>query len=328
MIATRTTELRFPVTSSAAPGGESGLWISASLTLPTGGGGESPIVLVCWPGGGYSRAYWDMQLPGRTDYSFATTMADRGFVVIAADELGVGESAKPANGDLCGFVAMAEAAADVVAQIRLRVADGTLSDELPAIANAAVVGVGHSMGGALVCIEQALFASYDGIAPLGFTHGGKGRAVGEIGPVADDPAARLEAATAQARAFFGPDWDARYGVVERTPHLGWLHGPDFPAEVLAADLTMVAPWPAMAFIDALLEGFTADFAARVASSVFVSFGENDVPERPHDDVGFYTGSNDVTLLVVPGAYHCHNFQEHRAILWDGIATWARSRFER
>ena len=47
-----------------------------------------------------------------------------------------------------------------------------------------------------------------------------------------------------------------------------------------------------------------------------------MPPSPHDDVGFYTGSPDVTLYVLPNAAHCHNFASTRTQLWDRIGLWA------
>ena len=56
-------------------------------------------VLICWPGGSYARAYWDMHIAGYPGYSFAEHMTAQGFAVVGADHLGVGASSKPAEGD-------------------------------------------------------------------------------------------------------------------------------------------------------------------------------------------------------------------------------------
>ena len=54
----------------------------------------------------------------------------------------------------------------------------------------------------------------------------------------------------------------------------------------------------------------------------VAFGEFDIAERPHDEAAFYEQSRDVTLFVLPGSYHCHNFQDGRVALWNRLGTWA------
>jgi hypothetical protein len=56
--------------------------------------------------------------------------------------------------------------------------------------------------------------------------------------------------------------------------------------------------------------------------VLVAFGDRDVPERPHDVVAFYGDSQDVTVLVLTGSAHCHNFAATRNLLWDHLGTWA------
>jgi hypothetical protein len=43
-----------------------------------------PVVAFCWPGGGYSRGYYDIQLPGFDRYSQAEHHAGRGVILVAA----------------------------------------------------------------------------------------------------------------------------------------------------------------------------------------------------------------------------------------------------
>src|SRR5215217_5998387 len=90
-------ELRLDV-SASLPFRES-LHLAASVHLPALATGTPRAVLVCWPGGSYARAYWDMHIDGHPGYSFADHMAAQGYVVVAADHLGVGASSKPSDGD-------------------------------------------------------------------------------------------------------------------------------------------------------------------------------------------------------------------------------------
>jgi hypothetical protein len=53
----------------------------------------------------------------------------------------------------------------------------------------------------------------------------------------------------------------------------------------------------------------------------VAFGEFDIAEQPRDEAAFYERSDDITLFVLAGSYHCHNFQDGRARLWDRLAAW-------
>jgi hypothetical protein len=181
-----------------------------------------------------------------------------------------------------------------------------------------IIGVGHSMGGGLVTIQQARNGSYDAIAVLGFTHGAKDRAVDNTA----DPALRATAVE-QAKGFWGDQWEARYGVVDKVPHQVWLNGPDVPADIVAADNANSVIWPAEPYVDALHVGFSAAYAAQVETPVLTAFGEFDIAEQPRDETSFYERSDDVTVFVLRGSYHCHNFQDSRATLWDRLGAWAR-----
>jgi pimeloyl-ACP methyl ester carboxylesterase len=228
--------------------------------------------------------------------------------VVAADHLGVGKSSRPADVDAVTLEVMAAANAAFTQQLREHIAPP------PGVP---VLGVGHSLGGAIAVITQALHGSYDGIVSLGFTHGAKDAVTAD----ADEAANAREAAVTQAQAFF-VDWDAGYATAPREPIHSWLYRPSTPADVVAADDATVTPWPRQAYVEGLLAGHTGQFAPRVGCPVFLGFGDHDIPQRPHDDVAFYTGSEDVTLFVLEDAAHCHNFASTRTRLWDRIGAWA------
>jgi alpha-beta hydrolase superfamily lysophospholipase len=310
-------DLTLHLPASAIPEGAGELAIAATAHVPAEVDEQDLRVLVCWPGGSYGRDYWDIRLPGRDGYSFAEHMTTLGFVVIAADPLGVGDSGRPQDGTLCSYEALADAAEGATQVLRARLSEGTLADGLAPVGSATIIGVGHSIGGGLVVLQQARWGSYDAIAVLGYTHGAKARAV----PSGDD-AARRATAVEQAKGFWGDQWEARYGVVDKAPHQNWLNGPDAPADIVAADNANGVVWAAEPYIDALHVGLTAAYAARVAGPVMVAFGEFDIAERPRDEAAFYERSDDITLSVLAGSYHCHNFQDGRARLWDRLAAWA------
>src|SRR6478672_6604522 len=157
------TDLTLNLPSSATPDGVGEMAIAATLHAPAELDEQDVRVLFCWPGGSYGRDYWDIHLPGRGGYSFAEHMTARGFVVIAADPLGVGDSGRPGDGTLCTYDALADAAHGAVQLIRARLTEGTLTADLPPVAAPRVVGVGHSMGGGLVVLQQAQWGSYDAI---------------------------------------------------------------------------------------------------------------------------------------------------------------------
>jgi pimeloyl-ACP methyl ester carboxylesterase len=285
--------------SAAVPFSAEPVELSGTLHLP---GGVPRAILVCWPGGSYDRRYWQFDaVPG---YSFADHLTARGFAVVAADHLGVGASSAPAEVDAVNLEVMARAAGAFAAGVRERLPDAPL------------VGVGHSIGGCTTVLTQALEGTYDRVACLGYTHGAKDAVTVSAAGKVDARAV----AVAQARAFF-TDWDAGYALAPREPHHAWLYAASTPADVIAADDATVTRWPRQAYVDALTAGYTAPFAADVTCPVLLAFGDRDIPEHPHDEVGFYRSSGDVTLVVLPDAAHCHNFASTRTDLWNRIAEW-------
>jgi pimeloyl-ACP methyl ester carboxylesterase len=282
------------------PFGREQVTLTASIHEPPG---AARAVFVCWPGGSYDRRYWQFDaVPG---YSFAEHMAAQGFAVVAADHLGVGGSSAPADVDAVNLDAMARAAGAFAEAVRER---------LP---GAQLIGVGHSLGGCITIITQALLGTYDRVASLGFTHGAKDSVTADAADAADARAA----AVVQAKAFFA-DWDAGYAIAPRQPNHSWLYTASTPADVVAADDATVTRWPRQSYVEALTTGYSASFAPRVECPVFLGFGEHDIPERPHDEVAFYIGSRDVTLYVLEDAAHCHNFAATRTRLWDRLARWS------
>src|SRR5438270_3999956 len=143
--------------------------LAASIHLPDLAASVPRAVLICWPGGSYARAYWDMHVPGEPGYSFAEHMTAKGFLVLAADHLGVGASSKPIDGDRVNFETMSAAAASFVAQVRSMLSDGSDALGGKPLDSVPVIGVGHSLGACLTVVTQARYRCYDALALLGFT---------------------------------------------------------------------------------------------------------------------------------------------------------------
>jgi hypothetical protein len=121
-------------------------------------------------------------------------------------------------------------------------------------------------------VTQAGHRCYDAVVLLGFTHGQKELAVAAVDSaereVTGDDRSR-KTAIEQARAFFGDTWDDIYGFAPREPNHAWLHDPDVPAAVIAADDAEAVRWPRQSYVEALLAGHSARFAAEVDCNVFV-----------------------------------------------------------
>lgn len=305
------------ITVSLPSLGLSSVEMAASIRYPDVGIVDGCTVLVCWPGGSYSRSYWDF--PSET-YSFSRYMAERGYVVVNVDPLGVGASTRPPDADDVGLAVMAEAAAGCADQIRIMLAEGTLDQGLGPVGGARLVGVGHSMGGALVTATQALFGSYDAIAILGFpvrirdTSADGDTMSMSVTELIQSPAAD------RAKAGSGPTWEDKYVMLDRTARRSVFHLPDVPLSVIEADDALSVTWPRRPNIEAAA-GFDAMYAPRVSVPIFLGFGSVELVADPRTEVPNYPSCNDITLQILKRSAHCHNFSTDRHLMWDRIDRW-------
>ncbi len=282
--------------------------IAGSVFAPDGTADRRPV-LVCLPGGTYTRGYWDLRVPGLSGYSFARAAASAGFTVVTLDGLGTGESSRP-DTDV-DLATQATAAAEVVAQ-------------LPALlgVDAPFVAVGHSMGGYLALAQQAEHESYAGLAILGTTN---------LPVVQLDLPDELVSAAATAEGRVAVIDQIASGIPvpyidgDRAPMRSWFHLDDVPAAVIEADeaetLTVV---PRRCAAESSTPGATIDAAGSVRVPVFVGYGVVDVSPDPHADAACYRSSSDVTLYVLEGSAHCHNMASTRHLLWDRLLGWCTS----
>lgn len=310
------TVVTFDVTD-AVGSGES-LTQTARLFLP-----ENPAsaqaILVCLAGGTYDWHYWHLEVPGRSGYSFAEHLAARGFAILALDHLGVGESSPPTASGPAGLALLARGDAAVAHQVRERVVAGTLSEHLPPL-DIPLVGVGHSMGACLTTMVQADTHPYAAVALLGYGV--------QVANVHDESnvATELEDRIAQSERIFrernNVPVEVDACVVPRSHLRTLFHAPDVPGDVIAADDAVESMVPVRAASEVTTPGYVARFAEMIDVPVFLGLGKTlDVSPDPYSEPGNYRSSDDVTLHLVDGSAHCHNFASNRAILWDRIAAW-------
>ncbi len=254
-------------------------------------------VIVCVPGGTFSKLYYHPDAGGATGYSMAEFLRARGHLVVVLDNLGVGDSSRPANGDGLDKMVMADANAQAIAFVMERVKAGDLSSGLPAIDDLKVIGVGHSMGGFSSVVLQANHGSFDALAVLGWTN-------------------QRGANTGHQRAI-----DPNYTAISRDDVRSFFHLPDVPAAVIAADDRHAEPVPSAMLVDAGREGASSAEAARIHVPVFMCFGEVDLCPTPHLEPATYPKSRDLTLMVLTGSAHNHNFSSNRLRLFRRLAAW-------
>ena len=263
-------------------------------------------VLVCLPGGTYSREYWDLTVAGRDGYSFADFAAERGFAVVTIDPLGTGESSKPVRD--FDFADIAATLASAVGALPC-----ATGEQLPPVA------VAHSLGGYLAITQQALYSSYAGLAVLGCTNQ-------HVAPLNLDPAFIARAATPEGRAALAEEilsaLPQPYFEGPREHMSSWFHLADVPADVVEADSVTTKSVVPRVFGTAMIPGVVAEHAAQIDVPVFIGYGTVDVSPEPRAEARLYRNSPDITTVVLAGSAHCHNMAASRHQLWRRLLTWA------
>jgi pimeloyl-ACP methyl ester carboxylesterase len=281
---------------------------------------DAQAVLLCLAGGCYDKHYWHVEVEGHPAYSFGEHMAALGFVVIAVDHLGIGESTDPISSGPLGLELLAAGDAEVARQVRERLRRGELHDALPPGPTVALIGVGHSMGACLTPMVQATAHPYDAVVLLGYGV--------QITNVYDDKAdaadleQRIQQTLELSCQLAGAKPSDSHIIGPRTYLAELFYAGEVPPDVIQADTAVQSRVPLRAAAEVTTPGMVEHYAPQVDVPVFLAFGNAlDVSPNPYAEPGNYTGSPDVTLYLVPESGHCHNFASHRGQLWDRIARW-------
>jgi alpha-beta hydrolase superfamily lysophospholipase len=265
-------------------------------------------VLVCLPGGTYTREYWDLHVPGHGGYSFAEFATERGYPVVTIDPLGTGESSKPV-GDF-DFADISRALDSAVHAL-----PAATGEDLPPVA------VAHSLGGYLAITQQALYPSYAGLAVLGCTNQ-------HVAPLNLDPAFIARAATADGRAALAEEilsaLPQPYFEGPREHMASWFHLADVPAALVEADSASAKSVVPRVFGTAMIPGVVAAHAAQIDVPVLIGYGAVDVSPEPRGEARLYRNSPDITTIVLAGSAHCHNMASSRHQLWGRLLTWVET----
>lgn len=315
--------LRLPAGITLA--GEGELMLALDVIAPEN---PLPVALVCLPGGGMRRQYYDLlppakagggQVPGDDSFSFARQMANQGFVVVLIDHLGVGESSRPADGYALTADLVARANANVTAAILDKLRAGTAIQGLKAIPNLKSLGIGHSMGAMLTIVQQAAARQHAGIAVLGFST----RGLPEYCPPEVKAMGHAEARAAApeyARKMFREP----YPSIGRTEDGAALYA---GKKAEAAGVEAIKPvrerlLPVPAFMS-MLPGNVAPEAAAIDVPVFVGLGELDMAGPPLEAPKAFTGSPAVSFELLPGAGHSHFLFPSRRQLFARLGEWGK-----
>jgi len=311
---------------------------AVTVVVPSGQLDVPRTVAFGLPGAGCSRRYFDITSvadgaaqPGGADavgttapgYSQAAYHAEHGWVFVACDHLGVGQSTL-VDPDLLRLEVLAAADDAVARTVVAGLRAGTLIDGVGPIDVAGTVGLGHSMGGCLLIVTQALHRTFDAVGVLGFS---------AIHTVLPSPGGAVDVAAVDRD-------EADLTVAADNAHLGdsvpfaWVfHWDDVPPAIVAQDVGPgypqrqgpVPPWGSAtippAAITMLTPGVVAAEAAGVEVPVLVAVGQRDVVPDPRAEPTAYRSSPDITVHVVPTMAHMHNLASSRARLWARVQRW-------
>lgn len=308
-------EVNLDVTDAVGTGEH--LQVAATVVMPEAAARRQPVVLFAFPGGGYNRRYYDLQLQEGPDYSQAEYHAREGFVFVAIDHLGVGDSSIPQQP--LDYEAVARANNSAARQILDRLTRGTLGDGIAPLETTAAIAIAQSFGGFMLIIAQGIDPCFDGVAVLGWS------AIQTIPPWPEEMS---------AEDVFG----LRGGNGLTHPLRERFHLEDVPDSIVIADMTKegpgigsTAPWstdfsPGGSNLTSdrvpLAPGVVAKEAAAITVPVFVGNGEVDIVADFRSEPAAYRSSPDVTTCVFPGMAHMHNFATTRHALWRRLASWA------
>lgn len=272
--------------------------------------GARPVTMTLLAGGSYDKRYHHTVIPGHTGYSAAEHLAGLGNIVLLADHLGVGESSRAPDQKLATRQVCALAMHAAVTQFHERLAKGELHPALPALANVAKIGGGHSMGAMQTVVQQAAHRTYDAIMFLGYTTQG----------------VHFFHGTTRVRAadYLPAEPYVDYAVNDRAAQRYNFYWDDVPEAVIAFDDAQSVPTPTQIGLDSIRTDIIKPDAARIEAPVFFGDSERDVSPDPHAEATFFPLCRDFTMFLLPRAAHCQTFAGTRHLFWNRMHDWSRA----
>ena len=281
--------------------------------------GKPVVSYFCLPGGSINRHYYNLKAEGDDSFSFAAMMARQGAITVAVDHLGVGESDRPRDGFLLTPDRLAQANANAAATVLAGLRDGSLIEELPPIGGLVSIGVGHSMGGMLTVLQQALRHQHDGLLLMGFANGG-------LLAHLPEPAHRLsgnpEAVTAEIEAVARSIFPEPYQRIQPSREASEIFQ---GATAERAGIDAIKPTRdnllVIGGLQSMIPGSIAPALNMVDVPVFLGLGDRDIAGPPHAIPAIFPNSPDVTLTVLQQTGHCQFIFPSRAELFRRIGEW-------
>ena len=283
--------------------------LAADLVVPDGAT-EGPL-LVCFPGGGMSRRYFDLPEAAGEQWSMAAHLADRfGLAVAMVDHPAAGESDMPDD----PWVLVPTLVADVdVVGLRSLLAQCEGSDLWRATR---LVGCGHSMGSMLMTRMQSRHRPFDAIVLLGYS----GEGLPDHVPAAalelvDDVDGFESALPDLTRERFGAPLRRSSG-----PASDFL-APDASPEARRVIESASTDLLTMSALAAMTPHSANDAVEAIDVPVFLGVGERDIAGPPTTLVERLVAAPRVEAYVLSGAGHNQSISPRRAELWDAVGRF-------
>jgi pimeloyl-ACP methyl ester carboxylesterase len=278
-----------------------GTLVAPRAALDSGDAATLYLHAVTW--GAY---YWNLDIEG---YDYARQMAERGHVSVAVDRLGYGDSDRPPGKDTC-FGSEADVAGQMVDA--LRTGDYRLDGEEPTAFDKVFIA-GSSVGGMTAQITAYSFGNVDGVFNMAW------------GDFAASPYAGGEVADVTLRCAMGGDAGAPpdYATFAKDTRETFYFNSAEP-EVRAA-VPALNPDPC-GQLGSLPAGIGADVAnlGEIDVPVLVMFGDADAvfpPPAADQQALRYTGSPEVTKVIIPGASHYPLVEANHLQVVDAADEW-------
>lgn len=277
--------------------------LAITLALPQALTAASAL-LVCVPGGGANRHYFDMRDGEDDRFSFARALTAHGHVVAMIDPPGTGESPPPIDPIELTVAAQLPYLARAIERLRISAPEGVDLSGLP------VIGVGHSAGAMVAGALQAHHRCCEAMILLCFGTMGLPQFLKQdwLEAVDRDREDAYRRIPEFARARFGEAY------FESTPNIR----KGAPARALAPAL---GPSLAPLALQALTPGNVAAELALLDLPVFSAVGEHDIVGRPQLLPAAYERCPDFTQIVVKAAGHHVFLVDEAPALFGRIAHW-------
>ncbi|MEX3953949.1 alpha/beta fold hydrolase [Paraburkholderia sp. EG287B] len=303
---------------------ESKVSIAATIVAPTNTS-ECSTVVFAFPGGGYGRHYFDLRHPLLEGETQAEWHARRGVAFIALDPYGGGDSTE-LDPSRCGIASTVGAVHGVVTEAIERLSKGTLASGLGPVSVEKSIGIGHSLGGMQLIVQQAEYASFDAIAVLGFS------AIQTVVPTPDGMIAPHSSSEDDSKSL-EEAWSGPF--VDELANLRYAyHWENVPRALVDEDMNVGFPVRRLSALPAwitrtfppfakicLQEGIVAREAANISVPVFLSAGERNVLRDLRQEPTAYRKSVDISLFEITECAHMHNFSPRREAAWRKLQTW-------